>query len=300
MKISNKFEFDNTIKFVFSLDDKNLIESVIIEQKNTITFCISTQVGCPVGCLFCKSGTFFIRNLSNFEILYQIETLEKYIENDFKKDSDNTLNKKNKKINIVFMGMGEPLLNFDNLIYVINEICINRKNRFSKQKITVSTVGIPDKIIQLGELTKKILPDRNFNISSTVNLAVSLHFIEDEIRKKFIPYANKYSLKNIFHSCQKFQEMSNKRQNIMLEYLLISEINDSNKDIYKMIELINKYKLNVIINLIPYNGKDFLASTLFRSEEIKKIIINNGIKCFLRKPRGLSIDAACGMLASRK
>lgn len=282
----DKFSEDETAKILFELEDKAKIESVIIEQQTTISICISTQVGCPVGCKFCRSGESYTRNLSKEEIMGQIDEVNKIIGETEKKKS------------IVFMGIGEPLLNLENLAETIKELCVTRKQQFSKRRITVSTVGIPEKIIELGERTKKMMRDDN----ATVNLAISLHFTNDTLRQKYIPIAKKYPIEEIFSACKKFQDMGSKKQSIMFEYIMLKGINDSEEDIGKLIGFIKKYEIRALVNLIPYNGSDdsgFKATSDEKIKEYKQTIIKEGIKCFVRLSRGRNINAACGMLASK-
>jgi len=263
--------------------DNLIIETVLIPQKTTDTICISTQVGCPVGCKFCKSGTFFERNLTTEEILEQIEETKKNI------------TKSNKKLSIVFMGIGEPLLNIKNVFESIKKLCVDNKDRLSKRRITISTVGIPEKIIELANLTKTILDKDN----STVNLAISLHFPDDKKRKELIPFANKYSIDEIMKSCEIYQSLGNKKQRIMFEYIMLEGINDSEKDIDNLVKVIKKYDIRSIINLIPYNGTEYNTTHHLKIKEYKQRIIKEGIKCFIRLSRGTNINAACGMLASK-
>jgi 23S rRNA (adenine2503-C2)-methyltransferase len=282
MKLIEKNSEDSTTKLLFLLDDSSKIETVVIPQKTTMTICVSTQVGCPVGCKFCKSGTFYKRNLTTDEILSQISfALEEFPLGE-------------KKLSIVFMGIGEPLLNMDNLVPVIENLCVSRKDRVSKRRITVSTVGIPTSIIALADRTKHIIDTDN----STVNLAVSLHFTLDSLRKKYIPLA--YPISEILSACSTFQSLGSKKQFIMFEYIMLSGVNDSIADIERLIALIKKYELRAIVNLIPYNGIDFKSTPDEKIKEYKQMIIKSGIKCFIRLSRGTGINAACGMLASKK
>lgn len=281
MKLLDKHSEDSTTKLLFLLDDSSKIETVVIPQKTTVSICVSTQVGCPVGCRFCKSGTFFKRNLTADEIVSQIDSALRLF----------PLGEK--RLSIVFMGIGEPLLNLDNLVNVIGRLCVERKDRISKRRITVSTVGIPAGIIALAERTKSIIDTDN----ATVNLAVSLHFTTDTVRKKYIPVA--YPISDILFACAEFQSLGSKKQSIMFEYIMLSGVNDSAVDIERLVSLIKKYGLRAIVNLIPYNGGEFKSTPDEKIKEYKQMIIKSGIKCFIRLSRGTGIDAACGMLASK-
>ncbi|MBN2881090.1 radical SAM protein [Candidatus Woesearchaeota archaeon] len=287
MNIKEKIKFDNVTKIALQLEDNSLIESVIISQKNTNTICVSTQVGCPVGCKFCKSGSFFVRNLKDTEIIEQIECCEKIITSELHSD---------KKINIVFMGIGEPLLNLDYVVNVIKYLCVTRKNRISKNRITVSTVGIPEQIIQLANRTRNILEKD----TATVNLAISLHFATQAKREKYIPFASKYSISDVFSACEEFYKLDTKSQEIMIEYVMIKDSNDTIEDIDLLIKLVSNQNFKCIINLIPYNGNYFVSSSEDKIKEFKKKIMSNGIKCFIRLSSGQNINAACGMLVAQK
>jgi len=262
---------DDVLKIVIKCDDGLLIESVLIEQNKTSTICVSSQVGCSIGCIFCKSGEKFTRNLKPDEILFQINYLEKLAKN---------------KIKIVFMGMGEPFLNYENLLIVLEELCVKRKNRISKQDITISTIGICDKI-------KKFSNDSSFLGTVPVSLAISLHFTTDELRKKYIPNC-KSKISEIV-SCAKEYLRNNKNAKLMIEYILLKDINDSIIDLENLVKIIKE--LNCVVNIIEYNGNEFKKSE--KSEMFKSFIISKGYKCFIRKTRGDNINAACGMLVSK-
>lgn len=266
-------------KVLIELDDKNLVESVLIENKNTSTICVSSQVGCSVGCLFCASGNKFKRNLTIDEMLFQLDYFSNISKN---------------KQKIVFMGMGEPFLNYDNVLECIKILCVQRKNRISKQDITVSTSGLCDKIKQFSD-DSLLLGD------VPVNLAISLHFISDEKRKKYMPnLSSKNTISNIIESCKYYLSKS-KNAKLMIEYLLLKNINDSLSDAQKLCQILEK--VNCVINLIEYNYTNCNNKIIFEKsdnlEMFKKFIISKGYKCFIRKSHGKKIDAACGMLVNQ-
>jgi 23S rRNA (adenine2503-C2)-methyltransferase len=277
---------DGTEKFLFKLEDGETIESVLIPNsrgKNSFTLCISSQVGCAMGCKFCMTGKLGLkRNLQAYEIIDQVISVKRYIQSKSGCPAHSITN-------IVFMGMGEPLNNIKEVIhalYIITDIM-----GFSKRKVTVSTAGIIPGIYELAEKGPR------------VNLAISLNASSDEIRNKIMPVNKKYPLGRLLEACRKFPLLPNRH--ITFEYVLISGINDSREDAFRLSKLLRGIKSK--INLIPYNP---LPATTFRkslSNEFKsppekdilvfqKILKKAGITATLRKSKGVDISAACGQL----
>lgn len=260
---------DGTEKFLVELADGKRVESVLIKHKRTVCACVSSQVGCAMKCSFCATGLMgFSRNLTTDEIIGQFELMGGV-----------------KKItNVVFMGMGEPLHNYDNVLAAVNEL---RKKGLSWQKITVSTVGIPDKIRQLGKDTK-------------CQLAFSLHAPNDELRSKIVPLNNRYPLAEILAACKDFP--LSRKGPLMIEYVLLRDVNDSLEHASEMAELLKDIPF-VMINLIPYNA---VASLPFQRPSpetalaFKNALIAKGYKTIIRTTKGLDSDAACGMLSTKK
>ena len=272
---------DGTRKWLFKLEDGKEIETVYIPDKNRGTICVSSQVGCSLSCSFCHTGTMkFSRNLSTSEILGQVMYV-KNILNDWDNKSD-----KKKITNIVFMGMGEPLLNYDNVIKSINVLTDQKGLAFSKRKVTLSTSGVVPKIL-------------DFKEDSDVNLAVSFHAAFDEIRDILVPINKKWPIAKLLDA---LKEYSKKRMHkrITFEYIMLEGINDSIKDAKELVKLIKPFKAK--INLIPFNpwpGSNYKASSPDQIKVFKKFILDEGkLVATVRLPRGDDVLAACGQLKS--
>ncbi len=257
---------DGTIKFLLKLNDGNLIECVFMTYSYGNTICISTQVGCRMGCKFCASTVNgFLRNLELSELMAEILVVEKYT---------------NKKINrIVLMGTGEPLYNYENIVTFIGEM--RDKMGMSNRHITLSTCGIVPKIYDLA------------NEDLSINLAISLHAVTDEKRKTIMPIANAYSIDQLIDACIYYFDKTKRR--ISFEYLLIDGINDKDEDVKGLISLCKRSKAHV--NLIPVNEineNDFKESK--RLNEFYNSLLTAGINATMRQKKGVDIDAACGQL----
>lgn len=266
---------DGTIKYGFELEDGFVIESVLIPEEDRNTLCVSSQVGCAMGCTFCLTATMgFKRNLTPAEMVNQVIAV---IEDLRQKDKAIT--------NLVFMGMGEPLANFDNLIDAL-EILINQRGLdFSSRRITVSTCGLIPKMLEMGDRIK-------------VNLAVSLHAPDDETRNRLMPVNQTYPLADLLQACRDFP-LPNRRR-IMIEYIMLKDLNDSDQDA----ELL-AHKLRGIpckINLLAYNqtdALDFEPSSPERIKRFQEILRRHDYTVLLRSSRGADISAACGQLAAK-
>jgi len=266
-KKDQKESIDNTVKYLFELEDGNCIESVLLVDENQrYTFCISTQVGCKLNCSFCMTGKMgFIRNLNYFEIISQILFLAKEADKSF---------------NIVFMGMGEPLLNFTELSKAINILTDKAYFNISQTRITVSTSGIAEKIPEL------------FLTFPKINLAVSINSFIQNKREKIMPVSKMFPLKDLFNI---LYECSKKyKTRITLEFVLIKDFNDGDDEIKE----IRKIKPDIfLINIIPLNNK-----TGDGKPDEKKInyfcnaLENAGFQVTRRYRRGEDIQASCGML----
>ncbi len=272
---------DGTRKWLFELEDGKEIETVYIPDKNRGTICVSSQVGCSLSCSFCHTGTMkFSRNLSTSEILGQVMYV-KNILNDWNNKTD-----KKKITNIVFMGMGEPLLNYDNVIKSINVITDQKGLAFSKRKVTLSTSGVVPKIL-------------DFKEDSDVNLAVSFHAAFDEIRDILVPINKKWPIENLLKALKDYSK-KRKHKRITFEYIMLDGINDSIKDAKELVKLIKPFKAK--INLIPFNpwpGSNYKASSSDQIEVFKKFILDEGkLVATVRLPRGDDVLAACGQLKS--
>ncbi len=262
---------DGTIKFSY----ENGFYSVLIPQKsNKYTLCVSCQIGCNVGCKFCLSGKIkFKQNLKAEEIVMQFE------------DSQNYLNKKEAKItSLVFMGMGEPMLNLDNVIKSCTEI--NKIYSLSFSKITISTCGILPKMITF--LTKK----------TKIQLALSLHSPFQDIRNQIMPNLKKYEINELVEFSTNYNKT--RKNKLMIEYLMIKDLTDRDCDLEKLINL--KFSKMTNFNLISLNTDFKLNDKIYTSSEknrfllFKNKLMKSGYKCFIRESRGRDIEASCGML----
>jgi len=269
---------DRTRKFLFCLHDNNLIESVLIPASPALygsrsdrrTICISTQVGCAYGCKFCASGLEgFSRNLQPHEIVEQIMAVEG--ETGEKVD------------NIVFMGMGEPLANLENLLRAIQIINGPWGLNIGARHITVSTSGLAPQIRKLADQPLQ------------VRLAISLHGATDEVRNRIMPINSRYNLKTLLAACDYY--VSRKKQRLTFEYILIDQVNDSEDQA----ALLSKHarRLRAKVNLIPYNtveGLSWSRPSEQRQETFLSIVREHGVIVTLRREKGHDIDAACGQL----
>jgi 23S rRNA (adenine2503-C2)-methyltransferase len=266
---------DGTIKYTFRTADKKIFFAVFLPANDKNSVCISSQIGCPVMCAFCSSGkTKLARNLSRGEIIEQILQ----IENDTKE----------KISGILFMGMGEPMLNFNNIISVLNSFLSSKEFGIGKRHITVSSVGIVP--------TVKKLADSNFG----VRLALSLHAVDERQRKKLVPDNLGFSIEDILKAGKYYLKKTN--SHLTIEYVLVKRINVSSADAHKLARLLKRCDLinsSVQVNLIPFNP---VTSVQFQTpdkksiQKFKNILKLNGITVNVRQSKGADINAACGQL----
>ncbi len=268
---------DGSVKVLFRLEDGEHIESVILSDGTRMTACISSQVGCRMGCAFCSTAAMGLkRNLTVGEILKQVKRL-----NGILAESDDRLN------NIVFMGMGEPLDNIDNVLEAITVLLDDNGYGFSHKKITLSTCGVAENIEKL------------FKIKTPVNLAVSINASTQEQRKSIMPVSAKYPLSDLMKVLKNLPLQ--KRKSITIEYVLLKGINDSMKDADNLVKLLKGLD-KVKVNLILYNsGADEKYQAPEEKDALKfqQYLINNRIGVFIRKSLGSDIDGACGQLRAR-
>jgi 23S rRNA (adenine2503-C2)-methyltransferase len=271
-----KSNCDGTIKFLFELKDGEKIESVLIPDDSRLTLCVSTQVGCPIDCKFCATGAMgFKRNLTAGEIVDQVIQSQRFSER--------------RITNIVFMGMGEPLLNLKNLLKAIDIITSDDGIRIGSRKITISTVGLPDKIKELADAGRK------------VKLAISLHTLNEDLRKKLIPIANRYPIQSIIEAVKYYYNKIGLR--ITYEYILFEGLNDTDEDVKKLVELakIVPCKINILkFHPVDFIRKDPILKKLKpskRLEEFAQRLRENNLTVFIRSNAGEDIKAACGQLA---
>jgi len=268
---------DGTLKLLLSTIDNESIECVGIPTEKRLTACLSSLVGCPMDCKFCATGKEGLkRSLKASEILDQILFLE---------------NEMNRKVtNIVFMGMGEPLLNIDDLLLSIRSI--NEDFQISQRKITVSTVAVPRLINKFSAKSFQILGNCQFT------LAISLHASNQKIREKIIPSAKNYKIENIIEDCKQYVRDTGRR--VSFEYLMLSGVNDKLEHANELSNLLKGFQCHV--NLIQYNQIDeveYKRASLKNLQLFQSKLSNNGIAVSLRKSRGLDKNAACGQLRQK-
>jgi len=274
---------DGCVKFGFTLDDGKVIESVLIPEPDRNTLCVSSQVGCAMNCSFCLTATMgFTRNLLPSEIVNQVCAVGDFLRNEPK----SKLIGPDRVTNLVFMGMGEPLNNLENLVKAISILTEQRGLDMTNRRITVSTCGIASKIIELGEQTD-------------VNLAISLHAVDDKTRNTLMPVNNRYSLEELLQACRDYPMA--KRKRIMFEYILLKGINDSDEEARELARILRDIPCK--INLLPYNespGLSYKSPSRNRVYAFQKIVRDAGYSVFIRTSRGEDISAACGQLAKER
>ena len=267
---------DGAVKFGFKLEDDNYIESVLIPEGVRNTLCVSSQVGCAMGCNFCQTGAMGLkRNLKPSEIVNQACAVQDWLISEGKK----------KLTNIVFMGMGEPLANLDNLLIALSILSEQRGLDFASRRITVSTCGMVPQMLEFGK-------------KSDTNLAVSLHAVDDQTRNQLMPINKKYPIKDLLAACKEYQ--MKKRQRIMFEYVLLDGLTDSDEAAIKLTELLRGIPCK--INLLAMNEDEtaeFKSSSKDRILKFQTILRENGYTVFVRQSRGEDISAACGQLAGK-
>ncbi len=267
-------EDGETIKFLWELSDGKKVESVLILSGDRRTVCVSIQVGCPARCAFCASGKQGLkRNLTTAEVVEQVLHIDRF------------LKEKGERVShIVFMGMGEPMENYDTLVQAIAIFHEPKGLNISQRRITVSTVGVVEGIRRLAEEPLK------------VNLVLSLHSPNQHLRKKIIPYARKYPLEEILMAMDEYAEKT--KRDITYEYTLLAGINDGRREAEELAHLLSGKQCTV--NLIPYNPVDGLSLKRPEKdsiEEFRAILEDEGINTTWRYTKGKDIAAACGQLA---
>lgn len=262
--------YDKTVKYLFSFNDGECVESVVMSYKHGYSICISTQVGCKMGCTFCATGkSGFSRSLEPSEMLGQIETAQRDL---------------NIRIsNIVLMGMGEPLDNFDNVVKFLRLVSSDNGLNIGMRHITLSTCGIVPKIYELAKLHLGI------------TLSVSLHAPNDEIRQRTMPIARKYSIEELLKACSDYFKTTGRR--VTFEYSMISGVNDSDENARELAKRLEGTQSHV--NLIPVNtveGTGYLKSNIKRQRAFINILAAKNIGATVRRTLGSDINASCGQL----
>jgi len=272
---------DGAVKFGFRLEDGLLIESVLIPEEDRNTLCVSSQAGCAMKCRFCLTGQMgFRRNLSRAEIVNQICAAQDWM----RANAAHLPGPEQNLTNLVFMGMGEPLANFDNLLAALSILTEQRGLDFSARRITVSTCGLVPQMLELG-------------LKTTVNLAVSLHAADNETRSRLMPVNDRWPIEELLAACKNYS--GKKRQRIMFEYTLFEGINDSDADARRLAARLRDVPCK--INLLAMNegsGLPFRSPPFERLLRFQQILMSAHYTVFIRKSRGADISAACGLLAA--
>jgi 23S rRNA (adenine2503-C2)-methyltransferase len=269
---------DGTKKFLFELEDKHTIESVLIPDEDRMTLCISSQVGCRLACRFCLTGSGgFLRDLKAFEIIDQAQEVLRMLRQEDERDITN----------IVLMGMGEPLANFEEVVKAIRVITSNSGLNISPRRVTLSTAGLVPEIAALAKA------------GTRVNLAVSLNATTDEIRDRIMPVNKRHPIKALLAACRRFP--LEPRRKITFEYVMLNNVNDKEEDARRLAGLLKGIRCK--INLIPFNpfpGSEFKRPDDSVVRRFQKILLDHHYIAPVRESRGSDISAACGQLREQK
>jgi len=277
--IEQQVSDDGTIKWLFSLENGNAIETVFIPEDDRGTLCVSSQIGCALECTFCSTAQQgFNRNLSTAEIIGQVWAANQAMK----------VMPRNQRVisNVVLMGMGEPLLNFNSVVAAMNIMMDDNAYGLSKRRVTLSTSGVVPALERLKAV-------------SDVSLAVSLHATNDELRNELVPINKKYPIKQLLEACKFYIEGEHKRK-VTFEYVMLDGINDQPQHAKELVALIKDIPSKV--NLIPFNpfpGSNYKCSSNNAIDRFRKILMKSGVIATTRKTRGDDIDAACGQLAGK-
>ena len=285
---------DGTRKWLLKTDDGHEFEMVFIPDADRGTLCVSSQVGCTLNCRFCHTGTMrLVRNLTPGEIVGQVMLARdalgewpKGAMDDLGEESESAYTSDGRLLtNIVMMGMGEPLYNFENVRDALRIVMDGDGLALSKRRITLSTSGVVPMMARCGE-------------EIGVNLAVSLHAVTKDVRDEIVPINKKYGIEELLQACADYPGASNARR-ITFEYVMLKDKNDSDEDARELVRLLRQYDLPAKVNLIPFNpwgGAPYECSTPERIKRFSNIVFEGGISAPVRTPRGRDIDAACGQL----
>lgn len=276
--IQHQKSTDGTIKFLLKINGKDTIETVFIPDKNRNTLCVSCQVGCSLGCKFCNTGYHgFARNLSIQEIIGQFLIVKDHL----KLWEENSA----RLSNVVFMGMGEPLLNIENVLQSVEMLLYDEEEGLSRRKITISTSGV---VPVLNKISKDL----------KTRLAISLHAPNNEIRNKIMPINNVYNIESLMDACKTYCNYHPSLK-ITFEYLMLRDLNDSEEQAYELAKLLRN--INSKVNIIRFNewpNCTFKSSDKKTIEKFIKILLDHNIETMIRSRRGRDIMAACGQLQS--
>jgi 23S rRNA (adenine2503-C2)-methyltransferase len=295
--VTKQISTDGTSKYLFELEDNNAIESVLIPDEDRLTVCISTQVGCVINCGFCLTGTSgFVRNLTSAEIVNQVlevdkdaQTLKSAIIDPQSEIEQSRLIPQNATrviTNVVLMGMGEPLLNFDNVVRAIRILSSSDGFNMAPKHITLSSAGIVPKIYELAKA------------DTNINLAISLNATVNQQRSYLMPINNKFPIEQVLQACRDYPNPPRRR--LTFEYVLIAGINDTLADAHRLVKLLNNIRCK--LNLIPFNefpGCEYKRPSPETILQFQKVLIDNNYTAIIRESRGQDILAACGQLRQK-
>ncbi len=280
-----KPSIDGTHKWLLGMDGRNAIEAVFIPDKGRGTLCVSSQVGCALNCTFCSTATQgFNRNLSTAEIIGQVWVAARHL--------GNVPHLQRKLTNVVMMGMGEPLMNFDNVVRAMSVMRDDLGYGLANKRVTLSTAGMVPMIDRL-------------SVESDVSLAVSLHAANDELRTELVPLNKKYPIAELMSACARYLQGSKKRDSVTFEYTMMRGINDQPQHARELARLMRQFDNTVQsrdagkVNLIPFNpfpGTRYERSTDADIRAFQKILLDSQVLTMVRRTRGDDIDAACGQL----
>jgi len=278
--IAEQHSDDGTIKWLLEVDNKNAVETVFIPEKNRGTLCISSQVGCALECSFCSTGQQgFNRNLENWEIIAQMWVANKAL---------GCKPKEERRIsNVVFMGMGEPLLNVTHTFPVARILMDDFAYGLSKRRVTISTAGVVPAIDKI-------------KAEVDVSLAISLHAPNNALRDELVPINKKYPLETLIPSLYRFVEGGHSKKHVTIEYVMLDQVNDRIEQAHELVDLLGDLACKV--NLIPFNpfpNTDYQRSSNNAIHRFRAILEEGGLNVTVRKTRGDDIDAACGQLAGK-
>lgn len=278
--ISEQKSEDGTIKWLLEVDQKNSVETVFIPEKTRGTLCISSQVGCALDCSFCATGKQgFNRNLENWEIVAQMWVANKAL--GCKPKEERVIS------NIVFMGMGEPLLNVTHTFPAARILMDDNAYGLSKRRVTISTAGVVPAVDKIKE---------NLDVS----LAISLHAPNNSLRDELVPINQKYPLEELMPALHRFVEGGHSKKHVTVEYVMLDHVNDRPEHAKQLIDLLGDLPCKV--NLIPFNpfgGTQYQRSSNNAIRRFQDTLIQSGVNCTVRRTRGDDIDAACGQLAGK-
>ncbi len=278
--LAEQFSDDGTIKWLLEVDNHNAVEAVFIPEKNRGTLCISSQVGCALECSFCSTGQQgFNRNLENWEIIAQMWVVNKAL---------GCKPKEERRVsNVVFMGMGEPLLNVTHVFPAARILMDDFAYGLSKRRVTISTAGVVPAIDKI-------------KAELDVSLAISLHAPNNGLRDELVPLNKKYPLETLIPSLYRYVEGGHSKKHVTIEYVMLNQVNDRVEHAHELVALLGDLACKV--NLIPFNpfpNTDYQRSSNNAIHRFRSILEEGGLNVTVRKTRGEDIDAACGQLAGK-